>query len=1013
MKRSGGKQAAAAGEVLAIIGAINTQTADPFHGVRQTKHGESRIPNCIKYDLTGFCRLVTVLYGHVHILVYAGSHEDEERWLNNNRGLTFGVDNDNRIIEITVSGNSNQITAAPDTWHGKLLDRLDPNSRADLFGDLPARDVEPFRDIEAGVSSEKIGYYVQSVGDENLRLAIYDVLIKLNAGNVDGARDRIALLRGDIKPISSFEAEDYLKIQDGESVKQIKIGSPEYEVWIKSYIDANTYYDWFLFMHPEQEKYIDEDYEGPARLSGVSGSGKTCIAIRRAIRLAQAGSGKKIGLITLNRSLAALISKLADSACPNPEVRSRIEVYSFFRLCQVLLSSLDAQNSRRYSDVTWKLEEHIDEIFREYYRGVNNYTKSDVMIPTHYTLVAQGVDAESYIKEEFDWIRSALPFEKRDEYLAVERKGRGLPLDKDRRSQILSGLSYWEEKMEHVGIIDYMGLSTAVTKFRDLGLHFDHLIIDEAQDFGTTELSILRKLVPEGKNDIFLCGDLAQHILPKHQRFSDAGIETANRSYKIRRNYRNSREILKAAYGVLYNNLNEAIFDKGDLEILDPQYANRSSAEPIVLSAPSLEGEIRSAIALMRENENMYKQKGAKRSHSGCIAFAGFTQFEISLFAQQHGLPVLDGAKEPADGELFLSDLEQTKGYEFDTVVILNCRKGALPPAGTPVEDAFRFGAQLYVAMTRAKEQLVLSFSGTPSDWLTNRDVGLSFDTWDNYVDVSLVDPLGEPGYLPEQVDIDDEANQVMLLNGRQFLYTPYAWGMPPDLQIKLEEVVPGEARQRAGRRVAWKNVGQLLEDIELGPARGGTPQVFGPKADQLIREMLEKARSGVRPIARRPVRKIEYTDAKPVINAPEEHRAELVNPVIDPRDIPLGELNLSARLFVSLHEAKVRTLGDLIKSPLNEIARRANLRKQDEDAIQLVINQRIRQWEITLLMKRADTLDVTSRTKRVLKANGLTLLADVANIRISELLKNPECGRREILELQRALSKYNIVLRP
>jgi hypothetical protein len=77
----------------------------------------------------------------------------------------------------------------------------------------------------------------------------------------------------------------------------------------------------------------------------------------------------------------------------------------------------------------------------------------------------------------------------------------------------------------------------------------------------------------------------------KHRNLSQAGIAVTGRTRRINRNYRNSRQILKAAYKVLYDNLDEELFEASDLEILDPKFANRSSPEPYVLRAENFEKE--------------------------------------------------------------------------------------------------------------------------------------------------------------------------------------------------------------------------------------------------------------------------------------------------------------------------------------------------------------------------------------------------------------------------------------
>jgi hypothetical protein len=104
----------------------------------------------------------------------------------------------------------------------------------------------------------------------------------------------------------------------------------------------------------------------------------------------------------------------------------------------------------------------------------------------------------------------------------------------------------------------------------------------------------------------------------------------------------------------------------------------RSSSEPLLLEKSSLAVEIAAALKLLDTNDEIARRRGT--SHSGCIAVVGYSGYEVQQYGNEIGIPVLDGASKFLYGTRFLSDLEQTKGYEFDTMVIVNCAKGNLPP---------------------------------------------------------------------------------------------------------------------------------------------------------------------------------------------------------------------------------------------------------------------------------------------------------------------------------------------
>ena len=44
---------------------------------------------------------------------------------------------------------------------------------------------------------------------------------------------------------------------------------------------------WTVFLHPEQRQWVERDYAGPARVSGSAGTGKTIVALHRAVHLAR------------------------------------------------------------------------------------------------------------------------------------------------------------------------------------------------------------------------------------------------------------------------------------------------------------------------------------------------------------------------------------------------------------------------------------------------------------------------------------------------------------------------------------------------------------------------------------------------------------------------------------------------------------------------------------------------------------------------------------------------------
>jgi hypothetical protein len=269
------------------------------------------------------------------------------------------------------------------------------------------------------------------------------------------------------------------------------------------------------------------------------------------------------------------------------------------------------------------------------------------------------------------------------------------------------------------------------------------------------------------------------------------------------------------------------------LEILDPRHANFSGSLPLALYASSLEEEI----AYARTYAAGRIQQGSAKTV--CIAFAGFSTRDIQRYAVKCGVSALDGNYDPHDERLVFSDLEQTKGYEFDVLIIVQCNDGVLPPQDAPVEEAHRAACKLYVAMTRAKHELILSFHDRVSPWISQVTQSIATAPW---AEVEVCDPecfAGRPEVLSELEPRNGASlRNTLQMIGEVFLYTYAAIGLSTEAQQKLIEVVTGRERLRNGRRERWTTVGDLLEDLD----RSGAYDAFiGKVVTKELRELTRR----------------------------------------------------------------------------------------------------------------------------------------------------------------------------
>jgi mRNA-degrading endonuclease RelE of RelBE toxin-antitoxin system len=84
---------------------------------------------------------------------------------------------------------------------------------------------------------------------------------------------------------------------------------------------------WAVFLHPAQTAVVERSFAGPARVSGSAGTGKTIVALHRAVHLARTYPQARVLLTTFSKPLAnALRLKLGRLTTAEPGLAARITV---------------------------------------------------------------------------------------------------------------------------------------------------------------------------------------------------------------------------------------------------------------------------------------------------------------------------------------------------------------------------------------------------------------------------------------------------------------------------------------------------------------------------------------------------------------------------------------------------------------------------------------------------------------------------------------------------------------
>jgi superfamily I DNA/RNA helicase len=729
-----------------------------------TNHGESRIKHCRKYDLSNDAhRLVTVHSDHHIYLLHVGTHDEVDRWLDQNRGLTVAVNEESRRITVTY------VTAVEE---GQSRDMPQVNFASLTEANIPylkrveGFDVREFvksgfvaRSMEAlgeGSSEEDIleavTHVSESVGVEE-GVLLLDMLLALREGNTAAAEARLALFRGEAKDVAADHDLEAAALADQVNSDSAIILNDLSEADLKRLFEPDKFQDWMLFLHPEQRRIADANYERTTLLTGVSGSGKTCVLVHRARFLARKYPGERIVVMTLNRSLSRLLHNLLTSLCA-PEEMENIKVMAFYDYFERLIRHFGpekelenlrslAKNHPEGSAITKTINSVNPETYAREFDLRSGERLEDCwdtfldqpFVRTLLTYVAETiaardvrVDASEYLREEFTLIRTAVPtLDRSHAYLDLERAGRAIPLLEKTRRQILDLLLLYEETMLHGGLLDEPALTLSlVPHLREFStlpqeLRFRCLLVDEFQDFSTRDLIVLRRLAPQEPNAFFLTGDTVQKVHVKDLRLGAVGLDIiSSHRERITKNYRNSRQILAAAARLANEESQRAKNLGEEIEYLDPELAVRETAKPRAIEA-HVGNEIVHAYLIARSCIE------ADQATPWSVGIVTANEAEISVAEILRQVPAdfpckaeaLNGDYTRDRTSMIVGSMSDVKGFEFSMVIIVGCNKGVLPPRNSCADEAWRHAFRLYVAMTRGRDQVTMVFSGEPSRFLT------------------------------------------------------------------------------------------------------------------------------------------------------------------------------------------------------------------------------------------------------------------------------------------------------
>ncbi|WP_040689096.1 3'-5' exonuclease [Nocardia vinacea] len=496
---------------------------------------------------------------------------------------------------------------------------------------------------------------------------------------------------------------------------------------LRRVIEEGDFTAWRTFLHPNQRRFVENDNRGAFRLSGGAGTGKTVVALHRARYLARRNPDARIIVTTFNKTLAKALQDDLRTLDPNIMLAEKpgdrgVYVAGLDKLAAAVLSGrqdLEQSLATVFGPGAWT---------RHNQRRGNEFGWAEA-VDTAGTDLDPRLRHPSFLAAEYVNIVLGNRVTTREEYLRVPRAGRGVRLSRPQRTAVWRIFEQYRKNGRTAGRLTFPEVLAVAAadlqwRFESSGVNLaDHVIVDEAQDLHATHWSLLRALVAEGPDDLFIAEDSHQRIYGQPVVLGRLGINIrGGRSAKLTLNYRTTAQNLHFAVSILdgadYRDLEEGA------ESTVGYTSARRGPNPRLIECRSTTDELQ-AIA-----DQIKQWTTTDQVAPDSIAVLTRAQQDRDLIVRalrERGVEaeVLDDDL-PAGGRAQVLTMHRAKGMEFRCVILAGVDREHVPSRaqlrGIPEEEVAeaqqRERSLLYVAASRARDELVVTWSGQISELL-------------------------------------------------------------------------------------------------------------------------------------------------------------------------------------------------------------------------------------------------------------------------------------------------------
>ena len=621
--------------------------------------------------------------GNVYMLLWVDHHDEAYEWA---RKRVCRVNPETGALQVVVE--TGDLAAAQPVQQEKHPTLFGNIRDKDLlrFG-IPAENIPAVRAVQSEDELDALG---PAIPEEAM-----DPLYMLAAGySIEDVHREIEISAAPQVDVSDFSAALSLT----ESLRRFVVVESELE--LQKILEAPLE-QWRVFLHPTQRRVVERDWNGPVRVLGGAGTGKTVVAMHRARWLARYRYIKpddRILFTTFTRNLAQDIHVNLEKLCP--ECLERIEVINIDSWVARFLKQKEV-SARVCYEQEWEplWDQAVSEL------------DSRLGLPA------------AFYRDEWEQIIQPQSVTTDAQYFLATRVGRGTRLNREKRAHVWKVFARYRQLMEDARLVepdDAMRLATRLIKERKVVFPYRAVIVDEAQDMGTQAFMLLRAIAGEQHdNDMFIVGDAHQRIYRRSVVLGRCDIRITGRSRKLRINYRTTEQIRRQAVALL-SGMSVDDLDGGTDN-------NRGFKSLLHGEAPMQKGfeTFDRQMVFVADCLGKWRELGIPPEAICVIARSNNYLSQIGAVLSEKGIAhsvVKPDKPEGSQKGVRLATMHRVKGLEFDAVIVAGLSADQFPvvPQGDfdaaslrTFEDRER--CLLYVSLTRAKKAAVLCWHGERS----------------------------------------------------------------------------------------------------------------------------------------------------------------------------------------------------------------------------------------------------------------------------------------------------------